>query len=46
MKKVLTCWAKDKDFKLFYSIIAPTLIHAGADLMIIIPVFASYGVSG
>jgi membrane protease YdiL (CAAX protease family) len=28
------------------SIIAPTLIHAGADLMIIIPVFASYGVTG
>jgi len=28
------------------SIIAPMLIHAGADLMIIIPVFASYGVSG
>jgi len=27
------------------SIIAPALIHAGADLMIIIPVFASYGVS-
>jgi membrane protease YdiL (CAAX protease family) len=26
------------------SIIAPTLIHAGADLMIIIPVFATYGV--
>jgi membrane protease YdiL (CAAX protease family) len=26
------------------SIIAPALIHAGADLMIIIPVFASYGV--
>lgn len=26
------------------SILAPTLIHAGADLMIIIPVFASYGV--
>lgn len=26
------------------SIIAPMLIHAGADLMIIIPVFASYGV--
>ena len=28
------------------SIIAPGLIHAGADLMIIIPVFASYGVTG
>jgi membrane protease YdiL (CAAX protease family) len=28
------------------SIIAPMLIHAGADLMIIIPVFATYGVSG
>jgi membrane protease YdiL (CAAX protease family) len=28
------------------SIIAPMLIHAGADLMIIIPVFASYGVTG
>jgi membrane protease YdiL (CAAX protease family) len=28
------------------SIIAPTLIHAGADLMIIIPIFASYGVTG
>jgi membrane protease YdiL (CAAX protease family) len=28
------------------SIIAPMLIHAGADLMIIIPVFASYGVGG
>jgi membrane protease YdiL (CAAX protease family) len=28
------------------SIIAPVLIHAGADLMIIVPVFASYGVSG
>jgi len=28
------------------SIIAPMLIHAGADLMIIIPVFAAYGVSG
>jgi membrane protease YdiL (CAAX protease family) len=27
------------------SIIAPTLIHAGADLMIILPVFASYGVA-
>ncbi|MEN8186355.1 MAG: CPBP family intramembrane glutamic endopeptidase [Bacteroidota bacterium] len=26
------------------SIIAPTLIHAGADLMIIIPVYVSYGV--
>ena len=26
------------------SIIAPTLIHAGADLMIIIPIFVSYGV--
>lgn len=26
------------------SIIAPTLIHAGADLMLILPVFASYGV--
>jgi membrane protease YdiL (CAAX protease family) len=28
------------------SIIAPVIIHAGADLMIIIPIFASYGVSG
>jgi membrane protease YdiL (CAAX protease family) len=28
------------------SIIAPMLIHAGADLMIIVPVFASYGVNG
>jgi membrane protease YdiL (CAAX protease family) len=28
------------------SIIAPLLIHAGADLMIIVPVFASYGVTG
>lgn len=28
------------------SIIAPVLIHAGADLMIIVPVFASYGVNG
>jgi len=28
------------------SIIAPILIHAGADLMIIVPVFASYGVTG
>jgi membrane protease YdiL (CAAX protease family) len=28
------------------SIIAPILIHAGADLMIILPVFASYGVTG
>jgi membrane protease YdiL (CAAX protease family) len=28
------------------SLIAPVLIHAGADLMIIIPVFAAYGVSG
>lgn len=27
------------------SIIAPALIHAGADLMIILPVFASYGVT-
>jgi hypothetical protein len=26
------------------SIIAPTLIHAGADLMIIVPIFATYGV--
>jgi membrane protease YdiL (CAAX protease family) len=26
------------------SIIAPVLIHAGADLMIIVPIFASYGV--
>jgi len=26
------------------SIIAPALIHAGADLMIIVPIFASYGV--
>jgi membrane protease YdiL (CAAX protease family) len=28
------------------SIIAPVLIHAGADLMIIVPVFSSYGVTG
>jgi uncharacterized protein len=28
------------------SIIAPILIHAGADLMIIVPVFAAYGVTG
>jgi membrane protease YdiL (CAAX protease family) len=28
------------------SIIAPTIIHAGADLMIMIPIFASYGVTG
>jgi membrane protease YdiL (CAAX protease family) len=28
------------------SIIAPTLIHAGADLMIIVPIFASYGIPG
>jgi membrane protease YdiL (CAAX protease family) len=28
------------------SIIAPALIHAGADLMIILPVFISYGVIG
>lgn len=28
------------------SIIAPILIHAGADLLIIIPVFQAYGVSG
>jgi len=28
------------------SLIAPVLIHAGADLMIIIPVFAAYGVTG
>jgi membrane protease YdiL (CAAX protease family) len=28
------------------SLIAPVLIHAGADLMIIVPVFAAYGVSG
>jgi len=28
------------------SIIAPVLIHAGADLMIIVPVFTSYGVTG
>ena len=28
------------------SIIAPTLIHAGADLMIMIPIFATYGVTG
>ena len=27
------------------SIIAPMLIHAGADLMIILPVFAAYGVT-
>jgi membrane protease YdiL (CAAX protease family) len=34
-------------FAMYYtrSIIAPMLIHAGADLMIIIPVFASYGVT-
>lgn len=28
------------------SLIAPVLIHAGADLMIIVPIFASYGVTG
>jgi membrane protease YdiL (CAAX protease family) len=28
------------------SLIAPVFIHAGADLMIIIPVFAAYGVTG
>lgn len=28
------------------SIIAPTLIHAGADLMIIVPIFATYGITG
>jgi hypothetical protein len=28
------------------SLIAPVLIHAGADLMIIVPVFAAYGVTG
>jgi membrane protease YdiL (CAAX protease family) len=28
------------------SIIAPMIIHAGADLMIIVPVFAAYGVNG
>ena len=28
------------------SIIAPALIHAGADLMIIVPIFASYGIPG
>jgi membrane protease YdiL (CAAX protease family) len=28
------------------SIIAPALIHAGADLMIIVPIFASYGIAG
>jgi membrane protease YdiL (CAAX protease family) len=28
------------------SLIAPVLIHAGADLMIIVPVFASYGITG
>jgi membrane protease YdiL (CAAX protease family) len=28
------------------SLIAPVLIHAGADLMIIVPVFAAYGVNG
>jgi membrane protease YdiL (CAAX protease family) len=35
-------------FAMYYtrSIIAPMLIHAGADLMIIIPIFASYGVTG
>jgi membrane protease YdiL (CAAX protease family) len=27
-------------------LIAPVVIHAGADLMIIIPVFAAYGVTG
>ena len=34
-------------FAMYYtrSIIAPMLIHAGADLMIILPVFASYGVT-
>jgi membrane protease YdiL (CAAX protease family) len=35
-------------FAMYYtrSIIAPMLIHAGADLMIIIPIFVSYGVTG
>ena len=33
-------------FVIANGLIAPMLIHAGADLMIIIPVFASYGVSG
>jgi membrane protease YdiL (CAAX protease family) len=28
------------------SLIAPVLIHAGADLLIIVPIFASYGVTG
>jgi membrane protease YdiL (CAAX protease family) len=28
------------------SIIAPALIHAGADLMIIVPIFASFGITG
>ncbi|HBE40394.1 MAG TPA: hypothetical protein DDW27_04185 [Bacteroidales bacterium] len=28
------------------SIIAPTLIHAGADLMIILPIFTTFGVTG
>lgn len=28
------------------SIIAPTLIHAGADLMIMVPIFATYGITG
>jgi membrane protease YdiL (CAAX protease family) len=28
------------------SIIAPMLMHAGADLMIIVPIFAAYGVAG
>ena len=28
------------------SIIAPVLIHAGADLLIIVPIFATYGVTG
>ncbi|TNF43003.1 MAG: CPBP family intramembrane metalloprotease [Bacteroidetes bacterium] len=28
------------------SIIAPALIHAGADLMIMVPIFATYGISG
>jgi len=28
------------------SIIAPTLMHAGADLMIIVPIFATYGIAG
>jgi membrane protease YdiL (CAAX protease family) len=28
------------------SIIAPALIHAGADLMIMVPIFATYGITG